>query len=365
VQRAVIRIQTTTCDGGEIGTGFLVGRRLVATVEHVVDGATSIELKRDGHVLGMGVVIGEDAARDVALVRSSARITGPLLRLATRSPRLGESVAALGFPFGLPLTVTQGAVSGLDRTIPINGVERSNLVQTDAAVNPGNSGGPLISLDTDEVVGLVDLGTAGTNGISFAVSARVAQPLLQVWHDSPQVAPLARCTPTNTAPATTTTATSTTATTATPTVPSYSGTAFSVEYPPGWIIDAAEQHESWGTDTLISPPRAAATTNIRIDVSRNQNSTNLRAIDQPEINAVSREPGYSLIALDTTTVAGYPALHWEFTVDEAGVRLKKEDDFFVDTDNHDGVAILTEAPATEYTTYKPLFAAVRQTLTMN
>ena len=140
-QDGIIRIETTTCSGGEIGTGFIIGPRLIATVEHVVDGATAVELKRNGRVLGTGVVIGEDATRDVALVRSSAPISGRSCGSASRSPRLGESVAALGFPLGLPLTVTQGAVSGLARTIPIGGIERRDLVQTDAALNRGNSGG--------------------------------------------------------------------------------------------------------------------------------------------------------------------------------------------------------------------------------
>jgi hypothetical protein len=106
--------------------------------------------------------------------------------ISPREPRLAEDVAALGFPLGLPLTVTRGVVSGSDRTIPINGIDRKKLVQTDAAVNPGNSGGPLIATDTGEVVGLVDLGTSQANGLAFAVSGQVASPLLQAWKVSPQ-----------------------------------------------------------------------------------------------------------------------------------------------------------------------------------
>ena len=59
------------CDGADIGTGFIIGPRLVATVEHVVAGATSITLLQGGRVVGTGTVIGEDPARDVALVRTS------------------------------------------------------------------------------------------------------------------------------------------------------------------------------------------------------------------------------------------------------------------------------------------------------
>src|SRR6266536_551215 len=84
---------------------------------------------------------------------------GARLRFSSHAPSLGEDVIAVGYPLGLPLTVTKGAVSGLKRTIPIQGVRRLRLIQTDAAVNPGNSGGPLISTATGEMIGLIDLGS--------------------------------------------------------------------------------------------------------------------------------------------------------------------------------------------------------------
>jgi S1-C subfamily serine protease len=186
---AVVRIQAYGSGSEAIGTGFLIGPRLVATVDHVVDGATTIILKQRGRPAGTGTVVGEDPTRDVALVRTSRTLLGTALSLAPRTPQLGEPVAALGFPLGLPLTVTQGSVSGLRRTVPIDGIRRRDMVQTDAAVNPGNSGGPLIDVDTGRVVGLVDLGSEEANGISFAVSAQVAQPLLQAWQSAP---PLSR-----------------------------------------------------------------------------------------------------------------------------------------------------------------------------
>jgi S1-C subfamily serine protease len=192
VRSGIIRIQTTTCDASYVGTGFVVGPRLVATVEHVVDGAAAIVLKRNHRVLGSATVIGEDPVRDLALLETKKPISGYRFSLASRSPRLAEQVVALGFPFGLPLTVTQGSVSGLGRSIPIASVTRRKLVQTDAALNPGNSGGPLLATDTGQVIGLVDLGTAA-NGTSFAVSAAVAGPLLQAWRAGPQPVPLDSC----------------------------------------------------------------------------------------------------------------------------------------------------------------------------
>ena len=189
----VIKIRVANCDGTATGTGFLLSPSLVATVDHVVDGASQIELLQNGSVVAEGTVIGADPQRDLALVRTNAPLQGYHFTLAKRAPRLGEGVAAFGFPLELPLTVTRGSVSGLDRSINIEGIERRSLVQTDAALNPGNSGGPLISTDTDEVVGLVDAKNVSASGIGFAVSAAVAEPLLAAWRVSPQPIPSNGC----------------------------------------------------------------------------------------------------------------------------------------------------------------------------
>jgi S1-C subfamily serine protease len=210
-QSGVIRIEATNCEGGDIGTGFLIGRRLVATVEHVIDGATSVSLVRNGRTLASGTVIGEDPARDVALVQTSKPLSGYIFHFSSSAPDLGDSVAAEGFPLGLPFTPTEGTVTGTDRTIPIDGIERRELIQTDAALNPGDSGGPLLSLSTGRVDGLVDAGVTDANGISFAVSARVAQPLISAWTVAPQPITAPTCQPATT-PTTTTEETTTTAT---------------------------------------------------------------------------------------------------------------------------------------------------------
>lgn len=369
VQNGVIRIESTGCGVLSTGTGFLISPRLVATVEHVVDGAVSIRLVRAGHTLGTGTVIGEDATRDVALVRSSKPISGPLFHIATRSPRLGEAVAVLGFPLGLPLTVTQGDVSGLDRTIPIVGIERTNLVQTDAAINPGNSGGPLISLQDGDVIGLIDLGTDQANGIGFAVSADVAAPLLDAWKVAPQPVPAASCqsetqTATSSGTATTPTTSTPTSTTPAPTLDTYSGHAFSIEYPTGWTIVTAEKQQSYGTDTTIQDP-SESTALIRVDVSKNPPTTNLRALARQEIAALAKEPGYRLLHLGPSTIDGFASLDWRFDVDQAGVLLEKDDVFFVDSKANEGVAALTQAPADVYPSVSSAFAALRQTLVMN
>jgi S1-C subfamily serine protease len=363
-QSGIVQIQTNTCTASVIGTGFLIGPRLVATVEHVVDGAVSITLKQNGKTVGVGTVIGEDPTRDVALVRTSVPLRGRILKLASRAPRLGETVAALGFPLGLPLTVTQGSVSGLGRTIPINGINRENLVQTDAAINPGNSGGPLISLDTGGVVGLVDLGTNLANGIGFAVSAVVAQPLLQAWTAAPQSVPLSNCAAT-TSPATTTPATTAPTTTSpSSSLVTYTGNAFSIDYPSGWAVVSAEQQHSYGTDTTIVSPTDSNTL-LRVDVNATAKITDPRVAAQPVIDAVSQDASYQLIDLSTGTFEGFSALHWEFVVDDNGVLVHEEDEFFIDPYNGDSVAVLTKAPAAQYPSDATAFAQLRHTLAMN
>ena len=108
VRSGVVRIEVTTCDVKGVGTGLILGPRLVATVGHVVDGASSIDVKRSGRVMATGQVIGTDADRDLALIRTSKPLKGYHFKFADRAPQLGESVAALGYPLGLPLTVTRG-----------------------------------------------------------------------------------------------------------------------------------------------------------------------------------------------------------------------------------------------------------------
>jgi S1-C subfamily serine protease len=193
VKSGVIRIEVSSCSGSAIGTGFLIKPHLIATVEHVVEGAQTIKLKRNGADLGTATVIGLDKDRDLALLHTTKALSGYDFSLAHTAPRLGQDVAAIGFPLGLPLTVTKGSVSGLGRAIPIDGLKRRNMVQTDAAVNHGNSGGPLLGTGTGQVVGLVDLGSTQANDIAFAVSAAVAAPLLQAWAIAPQSPASAVC----------------------------------------------------------------------------------------------------------------------------------------------------------------------------
>jgi trypsin-like peptidase len=183
-RRSVVRISASTCDGESIGSGFIVGDRLVATVFHVVDGAESIRISTPGGSKGDGVVVGYDRDRDLALVRAGSDFPGDALTFSSTGTPVGSDVVALGYPLGLPLTATRGTVTGLHRHIDVEGVDHEDLLQTDAAVNPGNSGGPVIDTAGD-VVAIVVAGGEGYQGIGFGIPRQRAQPLLEAWAGSP------------------------------------------------------------------------------------------------------------------------------------------------------------------------------------
>jgi hypothetical protein len=182
----VIRIEATSCGQSDIGTGFLIAPDLVATVNHVVADSVTIGLKSAGETT-TGVIVGSDPSRDLALVRSDHPFTGYVFSLSDLPPEVGDAVAAMGYPENLPLTFTQGSVSGLNRTLSLGGLTLYGLIQTDAAVNPGNSGGPL--LDTSgRVVGLVDAKLLNDEGIGYAIESDAAAPAFSSWeaNGSPQ-----------------------------------------------------------------------------------------------------------------------------------------------------------------------------------
>ncbi|TQJ50200.1 trypsin-like peptidase [Phycicoccus sp. SLBN-51] len=182
VNSGVARIESTTCDGGGIGTGFLVDRNHVATAAHVVDGAAALSLKfgDKGSTRASGTVVGIDHDTDMALIKIDHPVDGHVFSLATASPRVGDEIAAIGFPVDEPMTLTRGSVSGLRRSIEIDGTNRSGMIQTDTAINPGNSGGPMLELD-GKVYGIADAKRTDAEGIAYAVSPEVASSNLGAW----------------------------------------------------------------------------------------------------------------------------------------------------------------------------------------
>lgn len=130
--------------------------------------------------------------RDLALVQASKPIRDYHFRFATRTPRIGDQVAAIGFPIGDPITLTHGDVSGPDRNITVNGVTLTGLLETDADINPGNSGGPVLDGD-GRIVGLLDAANTQANGIGYAIPARQASTAMARWQHTPAPVPPGSC----------------------------------------------------------------------------------------------------------------------------------------------------------------------------
>ena len=179
----VVRIDASTCSGSGVGSGFLLSPTLVATAAHVVDGAVSIGLTAGGHTV-VGHVIGINDSTDVALVQASAPLAGHVFAVSVTEPPVGTPIGVIGYPEGGPVSFSQGSISGLDRTIDVQGQARSGLMQTDAAINPGNSGGPVLLVD-GTVVGLADAVNTQARGIGYAVPTATSNSLFTGWRATP------------------------------------------------------------------------------------------------------------------------------------------------------------------------------------
>jgi len=158
-----------------VGSGFIISADgLILTNAHVVDGADEVRVKLSDKREFDAKVLGADARTDVAVLKIEA--TGlPAVKIGDPSKtRVGEWVAAIGSPFGLEHTVTAGIISAKSRNLPDERLVP--FIQTDVAVNPGNSGGPLFNL-AGEVVGINSMiysRTGGYMGVSFAIPIDVA-----------------------------------------------------------------------------------------------------------------------------------------------------------------------------------------------
>jgi len=175
---AVVRVETGGRGRrGGVGSGVIISPDgLVLTNSHVVQGNRDIRLATaDGLNLGARL-LGEDADTDLALLRATSHQNLPAAPLGD-SKRLhrGQLVVAIGNPLGFESTVTAGVISALGRSLRAStGRLIEDVIQTDAALNPGNSGGPLVTSD-GSVVGINTAIIAAAQGICFSISANTVE----------------------------------------------------------------------------------------------------------------------------------------------------------------------------------------------
>jgi S1-C subfamily serine protease len=165
-----------------LGSGFVIDKRGdILTNDHVVHGATGISVGFDSGVSAPATIVGTDPSSDLAVIRvkTPASALHPLAFGDASALQVGQPVYAIGNPFGLDRTMTAGIVSATGRDIESpNGRTIPNAIQTDAAINHGNSGGPLLD-GSGRVIGVnaqIEAGTVNANvGVGFAISSATAR----------------------------------------------------------------------------------------------------------------------------------------------------------------------------------------------
>jgi S1-C subfamily serine protease len=193
VSKGVVSIRVLTRFGEGLGSGFVIDKEgHIITNYHVIEGIQDLEINFPSGVKVRGEVLGIDLDSDLAVIKVDVQpdILYPLVLGDSESIKVGQTVVAIGNPFGLRGTMTVGIISAVGRTLDSmraapggSYFEAGDLIQTDTAINPGNSGGPLINL-RGEVIGVnrairtENFSSGGdplNSGIGFAISINIAK----------------------------------------------------------------------------------------------------------------------------------------------------------------------------------------------
>jgi S1-C subfamily serine protease len=187
IEPAVVELKVTTAQGLQIGSGVIIDAQGdIITNNHIVSGGQSIVAVLYNGNTEQAQLVGTVAADDLAMVRIQPFTNMTVAQIGDSSRLVvGQEVLAIGNPLGITQTATGGIVSALNRSVTEStGTTISNTIQTDAAVNPGNSGGALINLQ-GELVGIPTLTAVNTetntvaNGVSFAIPSNLVQTVIQ------------------------------------------------------------------------------------------------------------------------------------------------------------------------------------------
>ncbi|NLI56653.1 PDZ domain-containing protein [bacterium] len=180
VSPAVVRISTTqvvsdlffSYETSGLGSGYLISSDgEIVTNNHVVSDAKKITVTLSDGSEYDATIIGTDPSSDIALIKIDGKDLTYLSFGDSSTLKVGQSVIAIGNPYGLDHTVTTGVISALERSLTFDdGTTLVGVIQTDAAINPGNSGGPLLTL-TGDVIGMNTSIQQSAQGIGFAISS--------------------------------------------------------------------------------------------------------------------------------------------------------------------------------------------------
>jgi len=202
VMPGIVSLQVIGNQGGSLGSGFVFdGQGHIVTNNHVVEGARQVEVDFTSGYKAYGTVVGTDLDSDLAVVKVDAPASElvPLPLGDSNALKVGQTVIAIGNPFGLSGTMTTGIISALGRTLDSQReapggsfFTAGDIIQTDAAINPGNSGGPLFNLNGEVIgvnrairtTGFTSDGEPVNSGIGFAISINIVKRVVPVLIES-------------------------------------------------------------------------------------------------------------------------------------------------------------------------------------